>query len=161
MLPVIQKLTVYSEVSYAVPYSLLVDPWLMKTDTMQQSFMSDLMMPPPSGTWNGAWWDVWTIKEMNTYLKRMVDNGLSNLYPLPAGPPDGELTCTTLLAYSYGGSVLNSQGRCGLLDNNKTVEALTDTTTYWRSLTNWPIDALLMYNSSDPVSVASVDPSTF
>ncbi|KAJ3037891.1 hypothetical protein HDV00_001235 [Rhizophlyctis rosea] len=142
--PLIQKLTVYSEVNYAIPYAVYFEPWMVNRATI-----AAIGLPyPPDGTnaatWGGAWWDAWNITVLNKYLLKMKNatpnasfSNINNLFPLPA-EVDGivwETKLATYLGFSYGGSVLNAAGRCGLDANME--RALNDTIVYWRNLTDW------------------------
>jgi len=154
-MPAVQKLTIYSEINYAIPFAVMIEPWNIREPSMAK-YQDPL--PEPVGKWPAPWWEVWNIQTLNTLIKKMYDDGISNLFPLPsASTSGGETRWTNFLAYSYGGSVLNSTGRCGLLDTDAVERALTDTLVYWRNLTHWNYTALLPYDHSNPASVASVD----
>jgi len=156
ILPIIQKLTVYSEINYAIPFAVLLEPWQITNS----AWPSDLLAPPPIGNWDDAWWEVWTIDKLNEYLTKMaVDKKMSNLWQLPMGQTTKgmETRWTNYLAFPYGGSVLDAKGRCGLLSNNGTEKALNETIVYWRSLSNWTTDVLINYRRNDSVVAAQID----
>ncbi|KAJ3053647.1 hypothetical protein HK097_003760 [Rhizophlyctis rosea] len=135
--PLIQKLTVYSEVNYAIPFAVYFEPWLVNKKTLSDLGLTMPPNGPNSALWGGAWWETWNIKKLNEYLKKMKDAGLSNLLPLPA-EIDGvtwETKLATYLGFSYGASVLNPAGRCGLDANME--KALNETIVSWRENTDW------------------------
>ncbi|KAJ3033520.1 hypothetical protein HDV00_006304 [Rhizophlyctis rosea] len=134
ILPMLSRYTVYSEANYAVPYAVNFEPWVVNGATLTAL---GLPMPPTgsnANTWGTAWWETWNITTLNTYIDKMYYAGYSNLLPLPC-EDGGETKFATYLGFSFGASVLNADGRCGLDDSM--VKALNNTIVRWRQMSNW------------------------
>ncbi|KAJ3043588.1 hypothetical protein HDV00_004689 [Rhizophlyctis rosea] len=132
--PLLQKYTVYGQENYAIPFAVMLEPWLVNRTTIAALGLT----MPPNGTnediWGASWWESWTINKANEYIDAMYNAGYNNLLPLPS-EGGGETKMATFLGFPYGASVLDVNGRCGLDDSM--VTALNNTIFRWRQKTNW------------------------
>ncbi|KAJ3050480.1 Gamma-aminobutyric acid type B receptor subunit 2 [Rhizophlyctis rosea] len=130
--PIVKTITNYNEISYALPFGLVFDNWFVNSTNIQKLGLDS---PPPNGNWGSSWWRAWNLQVFQTYIDKMLEAGLSDILTLPAGVEMTETKFANYLGYTYGASVLDSKGRCGLDENME--RALTETIVKWRQQTNW------------------------
>jgi len=135
VLPFVRALTVYNEENFGYPVQLNFETWMVNKITLQNL---GLKMPPPLENWGEAWWESWNMGKLQEYVDKMRDAGLNNLINLPRDFPDSDTRFVQYLGFSYGASVLNSSGRCGL--DEKMEAAIRDTIYTWRQQSNWTMD---------------------
>ncbi|KAJ3040855.1 hypothetical protein HDV00_010315 [Rhizophlyctis rosea] len=121
ILPIFEKLIYYNNDYYALPVKVKTSPWHIHWPNFQAALAvnNTLKVPPPYSGTTGAWWNSWTMKDFMRILEAMYLQ--LNL---------GHTVLWQYLSFSWGATILNSDGRCAL--NNKYAEQAMN-----ESFVNW------------------------
>ncbi|KAJ3030460.1 hypothetical protein HDV00_008875 [Rhizophlyctis rosea] len=132
-LPMFDKLIYFSGEYYAVPFRLTLQHWHLLKGTITLLQNNGTKLPPPLGDWGSAWWTNWNMKEFNNMLINLYTKaGQKNIITFPAG--SDTTSWIQNLFFSWGATLLNGEGRCGMDTYAET--ALNETFVNW--VRNYP-----------------------
>jgi len=146
LLPAVDKILYYSGEYYALPLQLRIEHWHLATKAVDWLHANGKKAPPPIDQWDDIWYKSWTMEQFtNMSILLSQTGGLKGV--IPFAKENQHTAYFQYMVFPSGATMLNTAGRCGLIQDDRAEKALNDTFAKWISYKNmtqtrapWPWD---------------------
>ncbi|KAJ3044703.1 hypothetical protein HDV00_001107 [Rhizophlyctis rosea] len=129
--PTVDKLLYYSGEYYGVPAWINQEHWHLNTGAVKWLQANGKKAPPPIDDWGVNWQQTWDMNAFTEMAKTLNAPPSNRINIIPFASNNDMTQYFQYLVFRWGATMLDTQGRCGLLADDSAERALNETFVQW------------------------------